>query len=533
MNCKYAMAAVAVVAACMVSEARTDYLTLPKEQTEVVELGFSPRGRKIIGKELVAVVLRDGATTATITAGDTLGSCQVEFIDAGGGEGLLLNIEVVDDLDDVLRSLRKWLADFNDLEFVKGKSKIAITGTIGTPSEWAKFQKICALSDFRDKIESVVEFSVDPSTIQNLRKQMLAEGLPLVDAGRRPEEGQFAMHYEHNVLLLTGTVYSQEELGRIVRVLQGQSWLEIVSGAPKDAATSTVAKAVVNVAVDDALLEMGVAFVLVDKRELQQRASTGRLVLGAAWDGITDLLLIGGHRQSQHGKWNNVTLLQTSLQSPLNMLANNGVSRQKEYGTFRFHANGDPGKTLHIGGTMKVTPPASGEGEAPEAQDYDYGFKVVNKNSRRISAGTAEADIDIELFGEPMFKDTATGAITVDQQKRSVSPLVRVPLGQTVAVAGYESLFEFSNSGGTPLLRHIPIVNWFVSDKVHDYKDQALLFLVSIRKVDLDNEKPMVENSPMRDITLDADTGTEERTKAENKKAGSDRGCTPLGWFRW
>lgn len=515
MNIK-TIAIAALLTTALAAGARTDYLTLPAGRAEMVDLGFAPKGRKIIGKELVAVSLRDGATTATITAGEVQGTCQVEFFDAGGGEGLILEVEVVGDLDDTLRALRKWLADFNDLEFVKGKNTIAITGTIGTPSEWAKFQKICALSDFKGKIESVVEFSVDPATIAQLRKQMVAEGLPLADAGTRPAEGQFAMSYEHNVLMLTGTVYSQNDLDKIVRVLQGQSWLEIVNGAPKDAATSTVAKAVVNVTVDDALLEMGVAFVLIDKKELQQRTSTGRLVLGAAWDGITDLLLIGGHRDSQHGKWNNVRLLETSLSSTLNMLANNGVSRQKEYGTFRFHANGDPGKTLHIGGSMKVTPPASGEGEAPEAQDYDYGFKVINKNSRRISADTAEADIDIELFGEPMFNSVG-GAVTVNQQKRSVSPLVRIPLEQTVAVAGYESLFEFSNGGGTPFLRHIPIVNWFVSDKVHDYKDLSLLFLVSIRKVDLENEKPMVENSPMRDITLDADTGTEDRAKAERK----------------
>ncbi len=533
MNTRAKMIFAAMAAAAAMASAETRSLTLPAGRSEGVDLGFVPKGRRIIGKELVSVSMHEGATSAIVTAGETQGSCQVEFLDAGGGEGLLLKVEVVGDLDDTLRSLRKWLSDFNDIEFVKGKSKIAITGTISNPSDWAKFEKICSLSDFKDKIEAVVEFSVDPGTINNLRKELVAEGIPLADAGVRPAEGQIAMDYAHNVLKFTGTVYSAKDVEKLTRVLKGQSWLQIVS-EPKGAATSTVAQAVVNVAVDDALLELGVAFVMVSRREFQQRASTGRLVANAVWGGLTDLLLVGGHRQSQHGKYNNVTL-NASLSSTLEMLANNGVTRQREQGTLRFHANGDPGKTLHIGGSMKVTPPASGEGEAPEAQDYDYGFKIVNKNSRRISATDAEADIDIELFGEPQFPaGNGNGATTVKQEKRSVSPLVRIPLGQTVAVAGYESLFEHSTGEGTPVLRHIPIVNWFVSDKRHDYDDQALLVLVSIRKVDLDAEAPMVPNTPMRDITLDADTDTETRVKNERDATKKHRGCwEPLNWLAW
>ena len=530
---QYAIVMAAAMLAAGVASARTDYLTLSTGHSEVYDVGFTPKGRKIIGKELVTVTLREGVTTATVSAGETQGSCQVEFIDAGGGEGLLLNVEVVGDLEDMLRSLRKWLADFNDLEFVKGKSKIAITGTIGTPSDWAKFQKVCALSDFKGKIESVVEFSVDPATIQKLRKELVAEGLPLVDAGKRPGEGEIAMDYEHNVLKLSGSVYAQSDIDKLVRILKGQSWLEIVDGAPKDAATSTVAQAVVNVTVDDALLEMGVAFLLVSKKDVEQRKNTGRILVDAVWDGVKDLVLVGGHRSSQHGTYDNLRI-SSNLKTTIDLLAQDGMTRQREYGTFRFHANGDPGKMLHIGGTMKVTPPASGEGEAPDAQDYDYGFKVINKNSRRIGQDQAEADIDIELNGVPVFQNDG-GAITVNQQKRSVSPLVRIPMGQTVAVAGYESLFENSlGPSGTPFLRNIPILNWFVSDKEHKKEDLALLFLVSIRKVDVESEAPMIPNTPMKDITVDADTSTEELAEAERLKKSKGRSWwNPLSWFRW
>lgn len=520
MNIKSIVLLAAFSFAAVSATAETRSLTLPQGRSEGVELGFVPKGRKIIGKELVTVSMRDDSTTAIVTAGDTQGACQIEFLDAGGGEGLLLKVEVVGDLDDTLRSLRKWLADFNDLEFVKGKSKIAVKGTISNPSDWAKFEKICSLADFKDKIETVVEFSVDPATINALRKEIVAEGVPLADAGKRPADGQVAMEYAHNVLKFSGTVYSQKDLDKLVRVLKGHSWLAVVD-TPKGAEKSTVAQAVVNVGVDDSLLELGVAFVTVSKRASHDMGSDNGVVVSAIWSGFYDFLT---GKYSHNGA--DQFRIDASLGSTLTMLAENGVARERQFGTIRFHANGDPGKTLHLGGSLKVTPPASGEGEAPEAQDYDYGFKIINRDSRRIGPDEAEADVEIELNGYPIFKNQG-GAIAVDQQKRSVTPTVRVPLGKTVAVAGYESLLEQTTlPSGTPVLRHIPILSWFVAKEGANLEDQALLFLVSVRKVDVESEAPMVPNTPMKDITLDANTPNEDRDDGR-------RGCSPLYWFFW
>lgn len=512
------LAAFALAAVSAPAETRS--LTIPQGRSEGIELGFVPKGRKIIGKELVTVSMRDDATTAIVTAGDTQGSCQIDFIDAGGGEGLLLNVEVVGDLEDTLKSLRNWLADFNDLEFVKGKSRIAVKGTISNPSDWAKFEKICALADFKDKIETVVEFSVDPATIKALRAELVSEGIPLAAEGKRPLDGQIGMEYAHNVLRFTGTVYSQGDVDRLVRVLKGHSWLAVVD-APKGAEKSTVAQAVVGVDVDDSLLELGVAFLLVSKNAVRDMGSDAGIAVKAIWSGFYDFLT-GDHSHNGADQFR----IDANLASALTMLAGNGITRDRQYGTIRFHANGDPDKTLHLGGTLKVTPPASGEGEAPEAQDYDYGFKIVNKNSRRIGPDEAEADVEIEVNGYPEFQNRG-GAVTVDQKKQSVHPTVRVPLGKTVAIAGYERLFENTTlPTGTPFLRHIPILSWFVAREGENLDDRAMLFLVSVRKVDVESEAPMVPNTPMKDITLEANTPNEDRDDGS-------RGCSPLYWFRW
>ena len=516
------------------AEPRT--LVLPAGRSEVVELGFTPKGRRIVGKELVTVSLREGSTSAVIVAGETQGACQVEFLDAGGGDGLMIQVEVVGDLDDTLRSLRKWLADFDGLEFVKGKSTVTVTGTISNPSDWAKFEKVCALSDFKGKIEKVVEFSVDPATINALRKELETAGVPLVPAGQPPADGRVSMEYEHNVLRFTGTVWSKADIDTILRVLKGHSWLDVVD-APKDAATSTVAQAVVNVSVDDSLFELGVAFVMVSKnaghnletiyRDKDGNTAAGIVVRGL-WNGFYDFLT---GRHSHNGA--DTFRVDASLDATLTMFAENGVSRERQYGTIRFRASGAPGQTLHIGGSMKVTPPASGEGEAPDAQDYDYGFKIINKGSHRLDAETAEADIEIELDGEPVFEGSASGAISVRQTKKNIPSQVAVRLGETVAVAGYESLLENTTlPSGTPYLRHIPILNWFVAKQGEELKDSTMLFLVSIREVKVEDEAPMIPNSPMKDITLDANTPNKKRANDERARDVASRaGCSPLGWL--
>lgn len=502
------------------------------------ELGFIPSGyNQQTGGQFVSVVLPQGASSVQLTAKGRGGESSVIQFSEEMGPGVLLtvNIQGGGDLDKLARALNLRLSSsaIDGLEVSKGSNTLIVEGSISNPSDWKKFEDICKLQDFRGRIESLVEFSVDPATIGALRRELIEEGLNLADVGARPKEGQISLRYQHNILSLDGVVYSSKDIDTVNRVLKRQSWLEIVK-EPKNASTAMIAQAVVNLDVDDSLLELGVAFVVVSKSEATKLESDYDLALKGVWGGISDFLF-GGSGARQHGKWNDFTI-NAGLSSSLSMLAENKVSRERQYGTIRFHANGDPGKTLHIGGTLKVMPDASGDGPAPEAQDFEYGFKIVNRNSHRINADMAEADIEIEIKGEPYSSDLILGKNSnVRQETRRDYPTVRVPLGKTVAVAGYEHLVETTvPPSGIPLLRHIPILSWFTSSRGESSKDYALLFLVSIRQVDVESEAPMVENTPMKDITLDANRPNQERIDEEAEKKKKFHGCwTPLNWFTW
>ena len=616
------------------AEVESKSLSLKLGASRGIDLGIAPKNYQIVDRDLVNVTLVEGSTTAIIGARNVSGTCQVKFNDAAGGDGVLLKVTIVSEVDEKLAELRgKWLAEFDDVNCSRLGEKIILQGSVSSPRQWAELQRICALDYFKGDINSLVEFRVAPATIGDLRKALKDNGLNLVTEGVSPKLGEIAMTYEHNVISLDGTVFSQEALGTLRRVLEGQqSWLKIVD-EPKDAAFSTIAQAVVrvrpvinpsefaalkddlakagfklaadgtmagegeisirqdrgtknipdsvvvsgsvyssedkarlervlrsrswlkvgtnemanavantvlDVAVDDSLLELGVAFLKVSKRASKNLGSfhtdkaTGNLVadtalnVRGAFSGFYDFLT-GHHSHNGADK----LMIDASLDKTLTFLADNSVSRERQYGTIRFHANGDSGKKLHLGGKLTVTPPASGEGEAPAPQEYDYGFKIVNRNSHRLSATEAEADVEIEFNGEPS-SDPRFGGTSVRQETRSIHPTIRVPLGQTVAVAGYESLMESTTlPSGTPWLRNIPILNWFVSGQGESLDDYSLLFLVSIRKVDVENEAPMVANTPMKDITLPANTDNKTRIKEEQEQNKPDRGCTPLNWFRF
>lgn len=528
------IAAIAALFSLMPARAlESRQISISAGDSESLDLGFVPSGYKQqTGEDSVTVSLAEGSSTATVV-GVKEGKSQIEFPDPSG-DGVLLTVDVVPGIHKVLQRLRRQLSDFDGLTLSAGDRKVLIEGTIGNPSDWAKFKRILALDDFAGKTESIVEFSVDPGTIGDLRKEFESEGFSLAAPGAKPEKGQLAMKYEHNVLTLSGNLWSQNDLKHVLSILRSHSWLTIVDKPSEDAATTPIVQAVGVIGVDDSLLELGVAFVVVSKSEATKLESDYDLTLKGVWGGISDFLF-GGTRTRQHGKWNDFTI-NAGLSSSLSMLAENRVSRERQYGTIRFHANGDPGKTLHIGGTLKVIPDASGDGPAPEVQDFEYGFKIVNKNSRRISSDLAEVDIAIEIKGEPYSSELIAGRNTnIRQETRTDSPTVRVPLGKTVAVAGYEHLVETTvPPSGIPLLRHIPILSWFTSSRGESSNDYALLFLVSVRQVDVEGEAPMVENTPMKDITLDANTPNDERIKADREKNARFHGCwTPLNWFTW
>ena len=536
--------AVALATAVTLAETRKT-IELELGGSGSVELTFIPKSYRFLDKELVTVSLTE-SRTVNVSAGKTPGRCQIQFNNAAGGDGAILTVNILNEMDFLARQLEdEWLSDFaGSVVCTPGLKGVTLRGTVSSPAKFKQLQKICSLPDFKDKVDcSMVKLSLDGKALNKLRKDFEDAGIKLAAPGAKPEIGEMSVSYgEEDGLILNGTFYSGADRQKVLSILKRQTWVGEMAATNGLVGPSISVNSAIPIhgtlEVDDTMMELGVAFLKISKSRTKQVGTfdaDGKPIEGLSvrgiWSGFYDFVN-GRHSHNGADQFN----ISAGLDSTIAMLGGNGITRARQQGTIRIHANGDPGKEFHLGGKMTVTPPAAPEGESPRAQDYPYGFKVINKMTRRTSETDAEADVDIVLDGLPEFKYNSgvKGALVIDQQQKKVSPTVKVPLGQTVAIAGYESLFEETRGAGTPILRHIPILNWFTSGESDTQNDEALLVLVSVRVVDIENEAPMVPNTPMKDISLDVDTSNADRAKKERDELREKRhGCTPLTWFRW
>ena len=495
---------------------------VPVGGNESVEIGFLPSGyRHHSGEGLVSVRLVEGSSSALLIASGGEGRALVEFPAAEQpGRSLLLTVEVVGDLEETARDLRRQLRNFGGLTVTKGRSKVLVDGRVSSPGDLAKLRKILALSDFRGKVEETVTFGPDRATFDALRKELEDAGFALAPAGESPGEGRIAVAESSGRVVVSGHVWSAADLERLRALLAAQTWLSLDGAAAEDRVPATV-----SVSADDSLLELSVAFVAVSRNKLHEMGSDSGVQLSGVWSGFYDFLT-GKHRSAD------ALRIDGSLATTLSMFAQSGIGREVQKGTIRFHANEKPGQSLHIGGTTQVTPEASGDGDAPQPQTFDYGFKVENLGSHRINGSWGEANIRMELNGMP--KIGGKRRTEISQEKRAETAVVRLPLGTTVPVGGRELFREITTEpSGTPLLRHIPILNWFVSKEGEESVEDDILILVSLRKVGED-EAPSVPNTPLKDITFDASRPNADRLaeEREQERSKGGHGCL-FDWFRW
>ena len=120
----------------------------------------------------------------------------------------------------------------------------------------------------------------------------------------------------------------------------------------------------------------------------------------------------------------------------------------------------------------KVTATDTSTTTSVERATADLNFKVTPEIT---SLGSIHMDIDVtrQFFGQ---RDTVTRARPTFT--RTAKTKVLVNNGQTVVIGGIYQYDEQRGDGGFPILRHIPILNWFFSRWTLDrQKNELLLFL--------------------------------------------------------
>lgn len=496
-------------------------LSIPVGESRTLELGFEPDSFIVSqdGRDCVQVGLPpagSGVDRVTID-GKMVGRCSVTFY-RDGAPAHTESVRVTSGLSELRRSLAGRLEDITGVTVEEDREKLVLTGVISNPANWKRMEKVLAMDAYRGKVENLVAFRVDQRTIDNLKQQIQGMGFKLTTA--YPQEiGTLQMLYEDNVLKLTGTVYSQADVDKLARLLEMQSWLKMSGTAAADAGGKAPgAVCVMNVGVDQEFVEL-TAVIMGISETASRRVGAGTPTIQPFYKIFYDFLT------GRHGT--ETMSINASINNVMEAFAGNGMMRDYEKASMRFHVNSEETSRIKWGGTMKLKLQyKDGEGNLTQSfEDVEYGFTLEKLAAKRISPDRIQLQLKVEQRTQPRVGDDGSW----DMSENVYNPVIECTLGETVLIGGYEKMREVSDlPAGMPVLRHVPIVNWFVSSEGHANTDINMIMAVSVNPVAPGSAAAAV--LPPKDITLEIDKTNDERIKEKQRW----KGClAPLNWFTW
>ncbi|MBR4251962.1 MAG: hypothetical protein IKQ15_06670 [Kiritimatiellae bacterium] len=496
-------------------------LSVPVGDRRTLELGFEPESFIVSadGRESVRVVLPpEGSGSDRVTIeGKQIGQCDVTFY-VDGVPRRTESVRVTSGLSELRRNLSMRLEDIPGVTVDEEREKLVLTGVISNPSDWKRMEKILGMEAYRGKIENLVAFRVDQRTIDNLKRQIEGMGFKLT-TGYPQDIGTLQMLYEENVLKLTGTVYSQADVDRLMRLLEMQSWLKMSGTAAADAGDKAPgAVCVVNVGVDQEFVELTAAIMGISENA-SRRIGAGTPTIQPFYKIFYDFLT---------GKHGTETMsINASINNVMEAFSGNGMMRDSEKASMRFHLNSNEPSRIKWGGTMKLKLTSRDQdGNLTQSfEDVEYGFTLEKLAAKRISADKIQIQLKVEQRTQPRAGNDGSW----DMAENVYNPVIECGLGETVLIGGYEKMREVSDlPSGMPLLRHVPIVNWFVSSEGHANSDINMVMAVSVNPVKPGSAAATV--LPPKDITLEIDKTNDERLKEKQRW----KGClAPLNWLAW
>ncbi|MBO4345195.1 MAG: hypothetical protein J5833_05540 [Victivallales bacterium] len=459
------------------------------------ETGFVIDSFKLIPSNQDQIKVEAAGSILRIQA-DKVGT--VSVIVTGNGEQKEYEITVKTNLDKILKRLRSDLDLLTELTIAINEDQIKITGEVTNPEHWALLQKV--LPNYSGKCINLATFKPNAETIQNLKKMLEDAGIKVVDT-TNPADGELSMTLSSNVVIITGQLYSQNELDKVNQILSTQPWLSV--NEPVDGKSGKI-RGIVNMKVIESLLEVEIVYLGVTDSEGKKIGSSDIPVLQSTYNILYNM--ISGTFRNQTAQ------IGANMTATTRFLAKNGLSRMHNAGHVTF-ANNDPkGGELFTGGTTKVK--VSGV-ENGSLQDVDYGLKI-NVKGGLVSPDRCKLELNLEnstLIGSDgdsytMSKDTTKQTVYVD-------------LDKTVILAGSRKIAQETSKSGLPFLRNAPVLSWFVAQDSGSKDTTSLLILVCPRlskpNADVQIEIPLSEELS-GDTKKKGETDTKETIKEQNKK---------------
>lgn len=461
-----------MVAGCLTMALTTEAaepktLSLTVGAMEVVDVPFEIKGFKVADPELVR---GEAAGRQLRVTGVKNGSSDIQILGEGGAF-MLCSVTVRDNVKAVLTAMRRDLDEVPELELTANRNVVVIKGEVSNISHWQTLQKV--LASYEKQYLNLATFRPAPEAMMGLQDALTKAGLTVVNKGSVNKVGTLLLKYSGNMVLVSGSVPSPNDIQRINRIINAQEWLT-VEAKERDRLMGKV-PVVVDVSVEPVMLELDVVYVGLSDIQNQQLgvnlAKQGLMVVDSTAAGFAGT--IGSGRSSGYtGSYS----VNSGLAGTLNFMAANGVNRFREAAHLTFMSNDTPTwREFQSGGTLKVRL-TGGDGGTASLEDIDYGLLLKVKGGLSDTK-TATIEVMLELSAPEYLQNG-----DYDLKRNRLNTSVTCELGKTMVMGGMKGLVENSSGpSGVPFLRSIPVVQWFFSESENRMTDTQVLVLLSAR----------------------------------------------------
>ena len=501
-------------------------LTIGRGKTQIVDPGFkvikysvNPEGG------VIKVSVPPGGGAANVT-GVSEGTASLELISSGGMKEMY-EVKVGGDLLAIMRNLQAELEDVGGIEISKVGESLLVKGEVNDPKGWRLLKSTLAHGDYRNVIKDQTYFRVQADTLKEFRAQLKEAQFQITDKLSEAKAGKLYVKYEGNILIISGVVYSPEEKARLERIVAAQAaWLRIEGkgGVTENESWKTMCR--MDVSVDSAQMRMDVVLIGYKETDMSKFGSSEEgLKFNSMFKGLIDLCT----GKTSHDNF----ALGADLDSTLKFLKKNEITRHSVGGHIYFKNNDPEVRKLKIGGTLKVKmKSATAEGvPTQDFEDIQYGFFIDKKRASLVDE--THVDVDLQITQKKPVPIKGGGYEEgYDVAENEYNPSVVCPLGKTVVLSGYKGMVESTMPpAGFPVLRHIPIMNWFVSTEGDSFEDIRLMMLVSVKIVD--GDEPEAQNMKLayedtKNLPTEVEISNKDRIESRKKWSGA---LYFLNWF--
>ena len=471
------LAAMGMVCGLIAADAK--HLRIAIGQMSTVDVAFKIENITISNPDMVGVELVSENGRSISISGKKEGATDIQLL--GGGMKQVYKVTVYNDLSEKLKALKRDLDSVPELDISMNNSKLVLKGEISSIANQELKAKV--VKAYGNIILDLSTFRPTPEVMIGLQKNFEKAGFKVIRDASNAKQGELSITQVGELLTITGSVYSPEDLKKINSILSAQPWLTV--NDKNEAGDTSKVQAYVNVQVVPVMLQLDIIHIAVNKTEAQS--------IGMDWNqfvkggiGVGSQLLwsvnkVRGESTAKDGQAAFGAGTNDSLSAWLSFFGANGVNRARRAGTLTFMSNDSKESKMQNGGTLYISSDAV-SGSTSQLQDIEYGL-ILNIKGGLTGADEVAIEIDQELsYPGPISENVAEAKLDLKKFKTSNSFVAKI--NEPIVLGGLKEWTQKNTATESiPYLRNVPVLKWLIANNTNTFTEEEIMTIVCVREM--------------------------------------------------